>query len=60
MRITNRETLKQALANLKLEGLTLSPEVEALMQRALVDQSIDTEDIKQLLLRPYCADETQL
>ena len=53
MKIKNPETLKQALANMRLENLSLSPEVDALVRQALVDQSIDTEDIKYLLRKPY-------
>lgn len=53
MKIKNSETLKQALANMRLENLSLSPEVDALVRQALVDQSIDTEDIRNLLRKPY-------
>jgi hypothetical protein len=53
MKITNSETLKQALANMRLENLSLSPEVDALVRQALVDQNIDTEDIEYLLRKPY-------
>ncbi|WP_286270523.1 hypothetical protein [Thalassotalea hakodatensis] len=53
MKITNAETLKQALASMRLEGLSLSPEVNTLMLNALVDPNIDTEDIKRLLVKPY-------
>ena len=53
MKITNAETLKQALASMRLEGLSLSPEVNKLMLKALVDSNIDTADVKRLLLKPY-------
>ena len=53
MKITNPETLKQALASMELEGLSLSPEVSDLVKRALVDPNVNTEDIKRLLLKPY-------
>lgn len=53
MKISNPERLKQALASINLESLPLAPEVEKLLTKALTDPSIDTEDIKQLLLSPY-------
>ena len=56
MKISNPESLKQALASINLESLSLAPEVEKLLNRALTDPSIDTEDIKQLLLSPYTKD----
>ena len=57
MKITNPKTLKQALASMRLEGLSLSPEVNKLMLKALVDSNIDTEDIKRLLVKPYRNDK---
>lgn len=53
----NPETLKQALANMRLESLSLSPEVDALVQRALTEQDIDIEDIRSLLAKPYGKDK---
>lgn len=53
MKINNPETLEQALANMRLENLSLSPEVDALVRQALVKLNIDTEDIKYLLRKPY-------
>lgn len=49
MKINNPQALKKALANMRLENLSLSPEVDALMKKALVDPNIDTEDIRNLL-----------
>ena len=51
--MSNQETLKQALANIRLDSLSLSPEVESLIKIALTNNNIDTEDIKQLLLSRY-------
>jgi|GEM_PF-2070813 len=42
MKITNKDTLKQALANIRLESLSLSQETQKLLKRALIDHSIDT------------------
>lgn len=42
MKITNKDTLKQALANIRLESLSLSQETQNLLKRALIDHSIDT------------------
>jgi len=53
MKINNPETLEQALANMRLENLSLSPEVDALVRQALVKLNIDTEDIKYLLRKLY-------
>lgn len=53
MKMSNQETLKQALANIRLDSLSLSPEVESLIKIALTNNNIDTEDIKQLLLSRY-------
>ena len=56
MKIDKPETLKQALANMRLENSSLSSEVEALIQRALNERNVDTEDVKSLLLKPYIKD----
>lgn len=53
MKIKNVETLKQALASMRLENLHLPPDVDALVKQALAGQTIDTEDIKYLLRKPY-------
>lgn len=57
MKIKNPHTLKQALANMKLENLSPSPEVSVLLQQALVDENIDTEDIRNLLSAAHRTDE---
>ena len=57
MKIDNPETLKQALANMRLENLSLSHEVNALVRQALMDKTVDTDDIKELLLQPYQKDK---
>lgn len=49
MKITNENTLKQALANNRLESRYVSDEIKALLERALVDHSIDTEYIINVL-----------
>lgn len=53
MKIENTETLRQAIANIELEGLSLSPEVHELLEKAMTGKNVDTEDIKRLLLKPY-------
>ena len=57
MKIENPQTLKQALANVKLENLSPSPEVSELLQQALADKSVDTEDIISLLRAAHRPDE---
>ncbi|MBE0365360.1 hypothetical protein PULV_a2141 [Pseudoalteromonas ulvae UL12] len=57
MKIKNPHTLKQALANMKLENLSPSPEVSVLLQQALVDENIDTDDIRSLLRAAHLTDE---
>lgn len=57
MKIENPQTLKQALANVKLENLSPSPEVSVLLQQALTDNSVDTEDIISLLRAAHRIDE---
>ncbi|MFT4928647.1 MAG: hypothetical protein ACI8WB_004767 [Phenylobacterium sp.] len=49
MLITSPDAVIQALANIKLESLTLSEEVQALLQRALSGEKIDTVDILNIL-----------
>jgi hypothetical protein len=51
MKITNKDTLNQALANIRLEDLSLSKEIDALLQSALAGQSttVDTEEVLNLL-----------
>jgi hypothetical protein len=49
MPITNQNAVKQALANTRLESLTVPPEVIALLEKALKDDSIDTNYILNLL-----------
>ena len=51
MQLDNRNTLKQAEANLRLEGLSLSKEVKSLLERSLTDSSITTETILETLRR---------
>ena len=53
MKIENTETLRQAIANIELEGVSLSPEVYALLKQAMTEKNVDTDDIKKLLLKPY-------
>ncbi|MGK0271783.1 MAG: hypothetical protein ACI88H_002449 [Cocleimonas sp.] len=55
MEITNLDTLRQALANIRLESLTLPEEIETLFNKVLSDPdfSLDTEDIKKLMLDKY-------
>jgi hypothetical protein len=45
MKITNKNSIVQALANVRLEGLSVSKEIEELLYRGLTDPSIDTEYI---------------
>ncbi len=59
MKIKNPHTLKQALANMKLENLSPSHEVSVLLQQALVDENIDTEDIRSLLHAAHRTDEVR-
>lgn len=59
MKIKNPHTLKQALANMKLENLSPSHEVSVLLQQALVDENIDTEDIRNLLHAAHRTDEVR-
>ncbi|GAA5139404.1 hypothetical protein [Thalassotalea piscium] len=59
MKIKKPHTLKQALANMKLENLSPSPEVSVLLQQALVDENIDTEDIISLLRAAHRTDEVR-
>lgn len=55
MKINNSETLKQALANIRLANLSLSPEVYALLKQALKDRNVDTNDIEILLKSNFSA-----
>ncbi|WP_394129506.1 hypothetical protein [Shewanella maritima] len=57
MKIENPQTLKQALANVKLENLSPSPKVTELLQQVLTDKSVDTEDIIGLLRAAHRPDE---
>lgn len=49
MPITNQNAVIQALANVRLESLIVPPEVLALLDKALKDDSIDTNYILDLL-----------
>lgn len=49
MPITSQSAVTQAIANIKLESLTLSTEVLELLEKALSDGSVDTTDILNLL-----------
>ncbi|MGB0942695.1 MAG: hypothetical protein ACPGUE_09850 [Marinomonas sp.] len=49
MRITNPETLRQALANNRLESRKPSKEVLALLEKALSDPTITTTQVFELL-----------
>ncbi|CDT07753.1 hypothetical protein [Vibrio coralliirubri] len=49
MPITNPNAVVQALANIKLESLSLSKEIKELLDKALLDDSIDTTYLLNLL-----------
>lgn len=49
MQIQNKETVKQAIANNRLEGMSCSQEVLDLLKRAESDQKITTEYILEFL-----------
>ncbi len=49
MPITNQNAVTQGLANIRLESLVVSPEIIALLDKALKDDSIDTNTILDLL-----------
>lgn len=49
MLITNPDTVKQALANIRLEGLFVSQDIKDLLEKALSDPSITTEYILKVL-----------
>jgi hypothetical protein len=49
MYIDNIETLRQAVANIRLEGLELSDEVKVLLFDAIVYRKLKTSDIINLL-----------
>ena len=49
MPITSQSAVTQAIANIKLESLSLSTEVLELLEKALSDGSVDTTDILNLL-----------
>jgi hypothetical protein len=49
MLITSQSAVVLAIANIKLESLTLSTEVSELLKKALSDGSVDTTDILNLL-----------
>ena len=49
MPITNTNSLIQALANIKLESLSLSPEMKELVNKAITDKSIDTTYLLNIL-----------
>lgn len=53
MKIEKPETLRQAIANIELEGLSLTPEVYALLKQAMTEKNVDTDDVKRLLSKPY-------
>lgn len=47
--ITSQEAVTQALANIRLESLTLPTDVLELIKKALDDGSVDTTDILNLM-----------
>ena len=49
MPITNVNTLNQALANIRLESLSVSDEIKTLLEKALTDPSISTTTILNIL-----------
>ncbi len=49
MPITDQNAVIQGLANIKLESLQLPKEVLDLIEKALIDDSIDSSDILELL-----------
>jgi hypothetical protein len=49
MPITNPNTLKQALANIRLESLSLSDDIKCLFEKALADPTITTTQILDVL-----------
>ena len=51
MKITNQNTLKQALANIRLSSLSLPREVKDLLDKTSTDKSIDTKDVIKLLIK---------
>lgn len=56
MRFDNQNTLKQAIANIKLESLAMPKDVEELLNRALSDSSITTEQVLELLRKHHFSD----
>lgn len=50
MKITKPETLENAIANMRLEGLSLPPDVEAALQIAIRQKNADTDEILKILL----------
>lgn len=49
MPITNANTLRQALANIRLESLDLSEDIQSLLNKALTDKTITTDHILAIL-----------
>jgi len=49
MPITNANTLTQALANIRLESLSLSDDIKCLLSKALTDPTITTDHILAIL-----------
>ena len=49
MSITSQSAVVQGLANIKLESLTVSEQVQTLLKKALSDGSVNTTDILSLL-----------
>jgi hypothetical protein len=49
MPITNPNTLKQALANIRLESLSLSDDIKYLFEKALTDPTVTTTQILDIL-----------
>lgn len=49
MLITNQNAVVQALANIKLESLSLSADVLELINKALTDKTVDTTYILKLM-----------
>jgi len=49
MPITDLNALQQALANVRLESLEISPQLQALLQEALLNGKLTTGDIIEAL-----------
>lgn len=49
MPITDLNSVQQALANVKLESLEISTQLEALLKKVLMEGNLNTEDILKAL-----------